>query len=359
MAKSESSHESILAESLHDSALIQAQTSDLYTVYPANTNNKEYEFLKVSSRWPRYSRIRGNPHKIPVDELDLFAAFIDDRSLTVPAVLREDAAVTRLGTLMAGGNHVVVGNSHGDLLDVPISLVGLSGRLREMDPPVAHHTALIASKGIDYLGVHRDVLGKELASWAESNGAKFLSDGTVPARYLLSLVAHVTYFTFPATASFGSEREGKELLQHIRRFNAVSKFMIRASMKTSHKPLLLAEGITGTKIKSLDAEKYQQRLDAGVTYETFPEQFDTSSDVRVLGKISSATVDLAKGMYLLLNSSDLNAEPVRMSFSEFLYMDGQHDALDVGHELTRLEQANYPSATVVFDEKGNLPTKRD
>lgn len=360
MSKPESSVE-LLAESLHNSALIQAQASEIFTVYPANTSNPEYGFLKVSSKWPRYSRVRGNPHTIPVDELDFFAMMIDERYATVPEVLRSADVIGKIATFMAGGNHVAVGDSHGDLFDVPMDLIGVSGRLREQDVP--HRTAMIASKGIDYLGVKVDAIGGpegDLVKWMTRYGAEPLSDGTIPARELLALVADTVYFTVPASASFGDEREDKGMLNLIHRFNSVSKIAIRASLHTPKRaPLLLVEGVTGTKVKELDITKYQQRTELGVTYDTIPESIDLKQNsVRIIGKISSATVDLIKGMYLVLASSDLNAHPVQFSFSDFIYMDGEHDARDVGAELVKLEMSNYPDAAVAYDARAELPTKR-
>lgn len=349
---------------LYESAATHAELSGgFFVAYEPDLKRFGYQSLSAN---PNHYRLNGEP--LDPGMSDAVAATVDKRYAGVPGAVREldsrTGVVTQIGHVLASGQNVVLGSEHGELVDVPFGLVGVSNRLREQG--VAHRSGMIVSKAIDFLGINAEALPAPIdviESYLGSIGIAIEDDGTIPARSFLRIAAEVTYFTVPSTQSFKNIRKLQQT--GIRKFNEHVSEQIAEDMDESRKsdqdPLLFMIALPGTVNKLLDKEGYTAGQDLGGNYQTVPSVIDVRDDrrIEVVGSISPGVARFlgrALTYATVVRLDELN--PKVAIDKDFVCVSSAESVLTIASKLVNLAGIIEPEKLFAYDTKGNLPLLR-
>lgn len=349
---------------MYESAATHAELSGgFFVAYEPDLRRFGYQSLSAN---PHHFRLEGSPLDPAMS--DAVASTVDKRYTGIPDVVRrldtETGVITQIGQVLASGQNVVLGSEHGELVDVPFGLVGVSNRLRERE--VAHRSGMIVSKAIDFLGINAEALPAPIdviESYLGGIGITIEEDGTIPARSFLRIAADVTYFTVPATQSFkgirGLQKTG------IRKFNEHVSERIAEDMNESHlggeKPLLLMIAMPGTVNKVLDKQAYTDGQDLGGNYVTIPGVIDArdSRQIEIVGVISpGVTRFLGRALTYATVVRLQETDPKVAIDKDFVCVSSPDSVLTIASKLVSLAGVVEPEKLFAYDAKGNLPLLR-
>lgn len=339
--------------SMYESATVLADNSDgLFCAYEPDLERFPYLSLSVS---PSHYRIDGKPIA-DVDTSDLVASQVDSRYEKLPEVLdvydQDTKALTQIGNALRSGQNVALGLEHGELIDVAMAEVGVSNYLRRQN--IAHKSALIVSKAIDFMGVNIDSLNiaPDISrAFLTGLGVRVEDDNTVPVRDFLAIAADVTYLTIPSTKTFANIRG----LQHqaVKMFNERSTRSIDEDMSSSgDSPTLLGVAVPGTTVKLLDFGA----LDDDNQY----EYLDFSNkQTEVVGYISPGIIKFMKRALTYATAIRLDETPPKVCIDkDFLCLQEAKDVEKLASSLVEISKLLDPNKEYVYDQRGDLPTIR-
>ncbi len=182
---------------------------------------------------------------------DIGATIANDIDTRFPALenvfaetYEESDGINRLIELLKGGNNVINGTDHAELIDIALSHLALSYTIKRADIP--HRSGLIVSKMVDFLGVK-------------------LGDEPTPARELFELGFDRTYLTIPRTLS----TDGKFNEQHMKLYNKAASLNVTHDMERhraigkkqkSAPPMLIGVALPGTVNKELAGDRHKTKV---------------------------------------------------------------------------------------------------
>ncbi len=353
-----------ITEALYNSAAVLSENSaGVFHAYEPDFKRFGYQSLSAN---PHHFRLKGAP--LDVDTANNLATVVDNRYKELPnAIARYDETtgrVARVGSILESGQNVILGGEHGELVDVPLGLLGISNYLRRQN--VAHRSAMIVSKAIDYLGVNLDAFNapQELIEvYLTGLGIPIEPDNTVTVRNFLRVAADRIYFTVPSTQTFADIRKVQQT--GIKQFNSLVLHNVKSDMSRRgirhSPPMLLDVALPGTVTKNLNLSVYAQGAGLEGNYVTIPPEFSYEPDdmVEVIGHINSGITDITKEALLYVMSLRLHATRPQVSISdEFFYVEDKDDVNKVAASLLALVQGLDPDTKIIYDRKGNLPLIR-
>lgn len=340
--------------SMYESAKVLADSSNgLFCAYEPDLDRFPHLSLSVS---PSHYRIDGRPIA-DIDTSDLVASQVDSRYEKLPDSLesydRHTGALTQIGKVLRSGQNVAMGLEHGELIDVAMAEVGVSNHLRRQR--VAHRSALIVSKAIDFMGVNIDSLNisPDIASaFLTGLGVGVEDDNTVPVRDFLALAADATYLTIPSTKTFADIRGYQG--QAVKMFNDWSIKTMQKDMdrESGGQPTLLGVAVPGTTVKLLDFGALDE--DHEYKYLDFSDR-----QTEVVGHISPGITKFMGAALTYATAIRLDETPPKVCIDkDFLCVSTEDDVTELAASLIKISKSLDPAKEYLYDSTGDLPTIR-
>lgn len=351
---------------LHKNAKGHAEASDgFFTIDPFNSHRIE-SHLTLHTIGDTANRRFTSPHRANADLLDATAKLVDSRYESLPDPATEEGrngiALHNMAEQVKARENIALGFRHGETRDIAFNLgyisIGLSKR------GASHRTALMLSKGIDFLRIDTRSFGytdSAVDDFLRTLRLPMRKDRTVSVRDFVGVVADYTYFVIPSSSSFEEIR--KKHGSTISRFNGSTLKLLNDDFEETVKdedatPLVYGSGITGTLEKSLDIPRFQEDSSIEGSFDTYPAiNIDTHLDsVRVVGEISPYAVKSIEGIVTYTSGIKLSRDQSKIDINpHFIYPDEKTG----GENISRLLLGNLaelePELQFIIDLRGNLP----
>lgn len=232
----------------------------------------------------------------------------------------ETAGLQRIIELARGGNNVINGSDHAELVDIAFSHLALAGIVKRS---VNVRTGIVLSKMADFLGIEMD-------------------NGIVPVRELLALGFDRSFLTIPRTQSTEGKFDDDDLSDYNQkvRKKMASALDRKSFLNKRQAPFLLGIALPGSVNK--------------------PLLHEGEEEITVIGHVADGTLSVTSvpNTEVVATSIRLDAEDPKFFIDELPMRLETHD--DIVRLMGRmvagiqaLDGGNY-----IYDENGDQPTRK-